>query len=154
MKSILFQYLVVFLSMLLLSVLWEFWIENLATRHLFEGMKAENLAERIEYVVTVMIFCSISLIYPFTQAVRQEVSRESHEQERERLISELQASIAEIRTLRGIIPICSYCRRIRTDTDVWTQLESYVREHSHAQFSHGICPQCMKAQVRALEEER
>jgi len=49
----------------------------------------------------------------------------------------------ELRTLRGIIRICSYCRKIHNEAGAWQQIEAYVRDHSHAEFSHGICPDCL-----------
>jgi phosphoserine phosphatase RsbU/P len=57
--------------------------------------------------------------------------------------------IANIKRLTGLLPICSYCKRIRTDTDYWEQVESYITDHTDALFSHGICPVCM---VKAMEE--
>lgn len=62
--------------------------------------------------------------------------------ERERLIQDLQAALAEVRTLSGLVPICSWCKRIRDDLGYWTQLERYIQDHSSAQFTHGICPEC------------
>lgn len=56
---------------------------------------------------------------------------------------ELQNAISEIKQLRGIIPICSGCKKIRDDEGYWHQVESYVRDHSEATFSHGICPDCL-----------
>ncbi len=50
----------------------------------------------------------------------------------------------EIKTLEGIIPICSYCKNIRDDEGSWERLEAYIDTHSNAQFSHGICPDCFK----------
>jgi PAS domain S-box-containing protein len=50
----------------------------------------------------------------------------------------------EIKTLKGIIPICSYCKKIRDDKESWQQLEAYISQHSEAVFSHGICPKCLK----------
>lgn len=50
----------------------------------------------------------------------------------------------EIKTLKGIIPICSYCKKIRDDRESWHQLEAYITEHSEALFSHGICPSCLE----------
>ncbi|MBW1781484.1 MAG: hypothetical protein JRL30_12185 [Deltaproteobacteria bacterium] len=50
----------------------------------------------------------------------------------------------EVKTLRGIIPICSSCKKIRDDEGMWNRIETYIREHSEAEFSHGICPECMK----------
>jgi PAS domain S-box-containing protein len=55
----------------------------------------------------------------------------------------------EINTLKGIIPICSYCKKIRDDRESWQQLETYISEHSEALFSHGICPGCLEKQREA-----
>ncbi len=57
---------------------------------------------------------------------------------------ELKAALEEIKTLTGIIPICSYCHSIRDDSGAWSMLESYISTHSDAQFSHGICPKCLE----------
>jgi sigma-B regulation protein RsbU (phosphoserine phosphatase) len=57
-------------------------------------------------------------------------------------VTELQAALANVKQLRGLLPICSYCKRIRGDDQYWQQLEGYIAEHSDAQFSHGICPAC------------
>ncbi len=62
--------------------------------------------------------------------------------ERERMIQDLQTALAEVRTLSGLVPICSWCKRIRDDLGYWTQVEHYIQEHSSAQFTHGICPEC------------
>jgi DNA-binding response OmpR family regulator len=59
-------------------------------------------------------------------------------------IGELQRALAEIKTLRGIVPICASCKKIRDDKGYWNQVEVYVRDHTEAEFSHGICPECMK----------
>ena len=56
----------------------------------------------------------------------------------------------ELKTLKGIIPICMYCKKIRDDEETWQQLEKYITEHSEAFFSHGICPDCMKNFETAL----
>jgi hypothetical protein len=60
------------------------------------------------------------------------------------LRTELQQALAEIRTLRGIVPICAYCKKVRDDAGFWQQVESYVRDHTHAEFSHGICSACLE----------
>jgi PAS domain S-box-containing protein len=70
--------------------------------------------------------------------------RKRAEAERERLIGELQEAVAKIKTLRGLIPICANCKKVRDDSGYWKQVEVYVREHSEAEFSHSICPECMK----------
>ncbi len=68
--------------------------------------------------------------------------RKLAESERERLITELQKTLSEVKRLRGYLPICSSCKRIRDDTGYWNQIEAYIRDHSEAEFSHGICPDC------------
>ena len=71
--------------------------------------------------------------------------RKRVELEREELIAGLQAALAEVRTLSGLLPICAHCKKIREDDGYWTQIESYIRDHSRADFTHGICPDCAKA---------
>ncbi len=66
------------------------------------------------------------------------------EVEREKIITELQQALSEIKTLRGIIPICSHCHKIKDDKGLWNKMETYVRQHTEAEFSHGICSECMK----------
>ena len=66
------------------------------------------------------------------------------EADREKLIDKLQEALKKIKTLRGIIPICASCKKIRDDKGYWNRLESYIKEHSEANFSHGICPDCVK----------
>jgi hypothetical protein len=56
----------------------------------------------------------------------------------------LQEALAKVKTLRGLIPICSSCKKIRDDQGSWTQLETYVAQHSEAEFSHGLCLECMR----------
>jgi phosphoserine phosphatase RsbU/P len=57
-------------------------------------------------------------------------------------VAELQTALSNVKQLRGLLPICSYCKRIRGDDQYWQQVEGYIAEHSDAQFSHGICPSC------------
>jgi len=70
--------------------------------------------------------------------------RRKAESERDEMIVQLQESIANIKTLSGLLPICASCKKIRDDKGYWNQLEGYIHEHSEAQFSHGICPECAK----------
>lgn len=62
--------------------------------------------------------------------------------ENEKLISELQKTLKEIKTLSGMLPICSSCKKVRDDKGYWNQIETYLRDHSEAEFSHGLCPEC------------
>jgi DNA-binding NtrC family response regulator len=66
------------------------------------------------------------------------------EEEREKLIHELQEALAKVKTLSGMLPICASCKNIRDDKGYWNQIESYIRDHSEAEFSHSICPDCKK----------
>jgi len=68
--------------------------------------------------------------------------RKQMEEQREKLIEALQKALSEVKTLRGFLPICSYCKKIRDDKGYWSQIESYIHKHSDAEFSHGICPEC------------
>jgi len=68
--------------------------------------------------------------------------RRKVEDEREKLIHELQAALTKIKTLSGLLPICASCKKIRDDTGYWSQIENYISAHSDASFSHGICPDC------------
>ncbi|MGH7939640.1 MAG: CHASE3 domain-containing protein [Limisphaerales bacterium] len=68
--------------------------------------------------------------------------RRKHEQEREQLIARLQSALAEVKRLNGMIPICAWCKKVRSDTGYWETVEQYVRSHSEADFSHGVCPDC------------
>lgn len=80
---------------------------------------------------------------------RAELTRRiAAEMERERFIGELKEALASVRTLRGLLPICAWCKRVRDDKGYWTQVETYVTAHSAAQFTHGMCPDC----ARKLEE--
>ena len=62
--------------------------------------------------------------------------------ERKKLLTQLEQSMTEIKQLRKILPICSNCKKIRDDKGYWTQVEVYISDHSDAEFSHGICPDC------------
>ncbi len=64
--------------------------------------------------------------------------------EREELIAELRAALADVKTLSGLLPICSSCKKIRDDQGYWMTLERYLTEHSSAQFSHGLCDECAR----------
>lgn len=75
------------------------------------------------------------------------------EAERENLIAELRGAMTEIRSLKGIIPICASCKKIRDDQGYWNQLESYLKDHSDLEFTHGICPDCYKKFEEELDQE-
>ena len=80
--------------------------------------------------------------------------RKQAEVERKKLIVKLQKALDEIKTLRGIIPICSYCKKIKSEKGIWDQLEIYIEEHSDADFSHGMCPDCYKIQLEKFKKDK
>jgi len=57
-------------------------------------------------------------------------------------VRQLEEALSRVKTLQGLLPICSYCKKIRNDRNYWQQVEGYISDHSEAQFSHGICPEC------------
>jgi CheY-like chemotaxis protein len=63
-------------------------------------------------------------------------------------VAELEQALATVRTLRGLLPICAYCKKIRDDKNYWTEVESYLQQVSDAQFSHGVCPDCFERHLR------
>jgi PAS domain S-box-containing protein len=75
---------------------------------------------------------------------RDITSRKLAEKEREELLASLQTALANVKTLHGMLPICSACNKIRNDEGYWERIETYIRERSDAEFTHGICPDCAK----------
>ncbi len=75
------------------------------------------------------------------------------EAEREQLIVELKEALAKVKTLSGLLPICAWCKNIRNDEGYWQAVEQYVGEHTTAEFTHGICPDCIKKYYPELEQE-
>ncbi len=83
-------------------------------------------------------------VYLLILESRDITERKHAEQEREKTIVKLQDALAEVKTLRGFLPICAYCKNIRDDEGYWKKIEGYIQKHSYAEFSHGICPECAK----------
>lgn len=72
-------------------------------------------------------------------------------------VADLEAALLQVKTLHGLLSICSYCKKIRDDKNYWTQVEGYIEEHTNVSFSHGICPDCytsiVEPQLRELEKQ-
>ena len=77
-------------------------------------------------------------------AIEIALQRHEFEKERNKLLKELQEAFEKINLLQELIPICCKCKKIRDDEGFWQQVEAYVEDHSEAEFSHGICSDCMK----------
>jgi phosphoserine phosphatase RsbU/P len=67
-------------------------------------------------------------------------------------VRELEDALANVKQLQGMLPICSYCKKIRDDRNCWEQLEGYISRHSDARFSHGVCPDCLAAVLKTMKE--
>lgn len=92
------------------------------------------LAGMLLFTFSLMFY--LQKTFGYTHALEKEISV------RRQTERELQKSFDEIKTLRGILPICAYCKKIRDDTGYWNQIESYIQTRSEAEFSHGMCPEC------------
>jgi hypothetical protein len=64
--------------------------------------------------------------------------------EKSKIIADLQEALTKVKTLSGLLPLCAACKKIRDDKGYWNQIEAYISEHSAAEFSHGICPECVE----------
>ena len=70
-------------------------------------------------------------------------------------VSELEEALAQVKQLQGLLPICSYCKKIRDEQNYWQRIDSYLMEHADVMFSHGICPDCYQKVVQPkLEHTR
>jgi PleD family two-component response regulator len=85
--------------------------------------------------------------------VRTHVELYTRKKELVKKTAELQNALDKVKLLSGIIPICSYCKKIRNDKGYWSQVEEYIRNHSEAEFSHSLCPDCLKEQYPGIAEQ-
>jgi len=105
---------------------------------------SKRLREHIDSIESKVKERTIELTRTNAQLNQEIGLRKESESEKERLIRELEKALQEIKTLRGILPLCSWCKKIRTENGTWQQVESYIHEHSEADISHSICPECAK----------
>ncbi|MGM0451944.1 MAG: PAS domain S-box protein [Thermodesulfobacteriota bacterium] len=100
------------------------------------------------------IFITVGMIPETSESVASLIDvtdRIVAEKEQKRLIAELQDALNNLKLLRGLLPICSHCKKIRDDTGYWNRLEAYIEKHSDAEFSHSICPDCARRHYPDLE---
>ncbi len=97
-----------------------------------------------------VVFMSSVFVFATTLGNRVErhlrdiAERQRAQEERDKLILELQDALSKVKQLSGLLPICANCKKIRDDRGYWNQIEHYLRVHSEAEFSHGLCPECME----------
>ena len=124
-------------------------------QHQHEAIRQKWIAVRYEHGVRYqelilwvgLIFCVAGLMvatfFFWNRKLKQEIfERKQTEQEKERLIIDLKKAVEEIKTLQGILPLCSFCKKIRDEDGRWQQVDVYLHKHSQADVSHGICPDC------------
>lgn len=86
------------------------------------------------------------------KALKTEIhERKKVEADREKIIGQLKTALGEVKTLKGLLPICSHCKKIRDDQGTWKKLEAYLYQHSEAKLSHGVCPECIKTHYPEYE---
>ncbi len=106
------------------------------------SLRADVIREKTGHILGFIFICS------------DRTQHKQAEKEREKLINELQEALARVKTLRGLLPICSSCKMIRDDKGYWKQLESYIRDHTEAEFTHSMCPQCAEKAYAELEKKK
>lgn len=107
----------------------------------------------VDALLLVVLLAPLLYIWLYRPLVMQIEERKSAEAELEKTVKELTAALDNVQMLSGLLPICAWCKNIRNDQGYWQQLETYLSEHTEAEFSHGICPDCAKKIYAELEEE-
>jgi len=111
----------------------------------FETVRVGKDGRPIEVMVTISPIKDDAGNFAGASSVAHSISRRKQEErERQRLIQELTEALARVKTLSGLLPICSSCKKIRNDDGYWEQVETYIKEHSQAEFTHSLCPDCAK----------
>ncbi len=123
--------------------------------HYEATLKRRDNGERVVVLATAQLYSDnsgkiIGIEGIFSDITERKKVEEALEEER----GHLEKAIREVRTLQGILPICSKCKKIRNDSGFWEQVEKYVSEHTDAIFSHGICPDCAKELYPELYKDK
>jgi len=108
---------------------------------LFSGEPPHRLDLPFEVIglfTSAFMLAGVFCIAPIFRSIR------SNEEEREALVVTLTEALANVKTLSGLLPICASCKKIRDDKGYWNLIENYIRDHTEAEFSHSICPECKK----------
>ena len=118
--------------------------ENLHQAFIHKKVVEDQLQENLKNLDKIVAERTSSLRITNERLQSEVDERTKIEKEREKLIQDLQQALSEVNKLSGLLPICSYCKKIRDDKGYWNQIESYIHEHSEAEFSHSICQECAK----------
>ena len=121
---------------------------NKEDRYVFEGYEngaVDYLFKPIDPEIVKSKVCVFCELFRQRKVLEREIeARRKAEAQNRALITELQEALDNIKTLRGILPICAHCKKIRDDHGYWQQVETYISQHSDAQFTHGLCRECME----------
>jgi PAS domain S-box-containing protein len=119
----------------------QYWIDTYGQVALTgKSIKFDNYSQEMKKYFEVSAYCPKS--GQFVTVFNDITDKKNADAEKDRLIEELRQAVNEIKTLRGILPICSMCKQIRDDQGYWNQFEAYIEAHSDVDFSHSICPDC------------
>ena len=118
-----FLLMFVLVGVAILSLLWEFGLEDNLFAGSFEYHTNESSRGKVECIISSLLITYVAMLVPGTLLIR---------------------AAKENPTLKGILPTCANCKNIRTKNGSWVQIETYIRDRSDAEFSHSICPECMK----------
>ncbi len=131
---------------------WQSWIA-LASALLLTALLVFYMIRKIQY--TTEIEHRVNSQIETNQRLTKEIGeRTAAEAERDKTILRLQKVLEEVQTLRGILPLCSFCKKVRDDKGYWEQVDVYIHKHSLADISHGVCPECMEKHYPEVHRER
>jgi PAS domain S-box-containing protein len=120
----------------------------------FEPILIRKDGEKIHGEIKIVALYDSDGRYAGSRGIFRDISeRKKMEEEKENLIEKLQEALARIKTLRGLLPICSSCKKIRDDKGYWHQVEIYIQDHSEAEFTHGFCPECLNVYLSKLNKD-
>lgn len=126
---------------------WLFWPKD--------ALLSAEFGNTVYFALTGLVMIGIAYCFIMLNNARFEIELNLANERLGRSLEDLKAAITEIKVLKGIIPVCSFCKAIRdTETDEWLQFEAYIQHHSDAHFSHSICPTCVKAHYPELSQEQ
>jgi len=110
-----------------------------------ENEKLRSIVRRSSIVLFSMMAVLLLMVVLSTVKAGWSIrARNRAEQERERVILELRDALDNIKTLKGLLPVCAWCKSVRDDSGYWNRVEEYLQKHSDLTFTHGICPECAK----------
>ena len=112
--------------------------EEIAVRAMKQGAMDYVVKGRVENEA----FCRTVQVALEKSILMRTIRRQ--QEEKDQLIRQLQDALDQVKTLKGIVPICASCKKIRDDKGYWQQVETYIQDHSDAEFSHGVCPDCLR----------